>query len=553
MQIASEPGSNQIQTAFFQKKYVQHSLVFLLLLLAFGIRLFNITNPPLNFSSIRQYQSMHITRGIYYETNPSVSEAEKEIAKLNMQRMGFLLEPRILENAAVLGYRLAGKELPWLPRTLSVIFWITGGLFLYLIARKISSLNESLFSLSFYLFLPYSILVSRCFQPDPFMLMMILASVYTILFYFEKQSFLILLVSAAVASLAIYIKPYSLFPIWIVFLAVSIHKKGLQKTIFSTQAAAFVFLSFVPAFFQYVYPMFANVGFLQRHARGSFLPYLMLKLSFWKGWLAMLGNVTGYIAFILAVVGSVCARKGLPKTLLAGLWVGYFLFGISATFQIHTHDYYHILFIPIAALSLGPMGAKAINGLIKKWQFPAVLIIILALSAAVTGTGRLKSFIGDHKDELRFGASVSGINPRFKDFLTGSYDEKVRIAEEIGDHIEHSTKTIFLTPAFGRILAYHGKFAGLPWPTSQSMYARKVRGARVPNVKEDFGTSHVIIGFQHEFIEYTPDYFIITNFSEFKKQSDLREHLTSNFPVLVKTDDYLIFDLRKMSEIKELS
>jgi hypothetical protein len=31
------------------------------------------------------------------------------------------------------------------------------------------------------------------------------------------------------------------------------------------------------------------------------------------------------------------------------------LFGLSATFQIHTHSYYTLPFIPIAALSLGPV------------------------------------------------------------------------------------------------------------------------------------------------------------------------------------------------------
>lgn len=523
-------------------------LVFLLLLLAFGIRIFHITRPPLDFSSIRQFQSIHIARGIYYETNASVSESDKNIAKINMQRMGLLLEPRILENAAVLGYRITGGEHLWIPRTLSVVFWIAGGLFLYLIARKISSTGESLFSLSFYLFLPYSILASRCFQPDPLMLMLLLASIYTVLVYYDKPSILRFLVSAATASFAIYIKPYSLFPIWTVFILVSIHKKGLRKTIFGVPAAAFIFLSFIPAFYQYVYGLFTNVGFLQEHARGSFLPHLMLNLSFWKGWLAMLGDVTGYTALVLAAAGSVYARKGIPKTVLAGLWAGYFLFGLSATYQIHTHSYYHIPFIPIAALALGPMGAGAIKCLIKRWQIPVVLIVILAVSGAVTGRERLKNILGNHKNELKTGAAVIGVTPNFKDFLTGSYEKEILVAEEIGDYVRHSTKNVFLTPDFGRILAYYGKFAGLPWPTSQSFYARKVRGERGSDIEKDFASDHMIIGYQGKFIEYTPDYFIITDFLEFEIQSDLREHLTENFPILVKNKDYIIFDMRKMSK-----
>ena len=293
--------------------------------------------------------------------------------------------------------------------------------------------------------------------------------------------------------------------------------------------------------------MFINTGFLQQHARGSFLPHLILDPALWKGWGQMVGIVTGYLAFILAAVGLVIARKGLPKTLLAGLWIGYFLFGLSATYQIHTHSYYHIPFIPIAALSLGPMGAGAVKWLIKRWQAPVLLIVMLAVSGAVTGKERLIDFAGDHKGELRLAADIIGVTPSVKDFLAGSYEEEIRIAKEIGDHVGHSTNNLFLTPAFGRVLAYHGKFAGLPWPNSHSFYARKVRGARIPNIEKDFSSDHVIVGFQGNFIEYTPDYFIITDFAEFDIQSDLREYLMENFPILVKNKDYLIFDMRKMS------
>jgi len=498
----------------------------------------------LDFLSIRQYQSIHIARGLYYETNASVSEKEKKIAKLNMQRMGLLLEPRVLENAAVLGYQIAGAERLWIPRTLSVVFWVSGGLFLYLIARMISSIGESLFSLSFYLFLPYSILVSRCFQPDPLMLMMMLASIYTILVYYEQPSIHKFLLSAATASFAIFIKPYSLFPIWMVFIFLSIYKKGLRKTAYSIPAA-FIFLSFIPAFFQYVYGMFNNVGFLQQHARGSFLPHLMLDLSFWKGWLVMLGDVTGYIFLALAVCGSVYARNGLPKTLLVSLWAGYFLFGLSATYQIHTHSYYHIPFIPIAALSLGPMGTRAIKYLIKRWKMLVVLLLILSISSMVTGKLRLISFLDKYKNELKTGAVFIGVNPRLKDFLADSYEEEIRIAEEIGAHVGHSTDTVFLTPSFGRIIAYHGNFSGLPWPTSQSLYARRVRGSQLPNIKKDFTSDHLIIGYQGKFIEYSPDYFIVTDFQEYEIQSELREHLTQNFPILVNNKDYIIFDMRQ--------
>ncbi len=265
----------------------------------------------------------------------------------------------------------------------------------------------------------------------------------------------------------------------------------------------------------------------------------------------MVGSVTGYLAFILAVFGFINARKGLPKTLLTGLWSGYLLFGLSATYQMHTHSYYHIPFIPIAALSLGPIGAGAVyivpKLLYKRWRLSVVLFILFTISA-VGFSGQLKSYVSGHKKELKFAAAVMGINPEFKEFLAGHYERELKVAREIGEYVEHSTNTVFLTPDFGRVLAYYGELSGLPWPTGISLNERKIRGTRVPNINEDFTPQYIMIGFQGKYIKYTPDFFIVTDFSEFEKQSDLRDHLNRNFPLLVKNEQYLIYDLKKMSE-----
>jgi len=86
----------------------------------------------------------------------------------------------------------------------------------------------------------------------------------------------------------------------------------------------------------------------------------------------------------------------------------------------------------------------------------------------------------------------------------------------------------------------------LPWPTRESLYERILRGTKVPNIKEDFTPENITILYQGKFIKYSPDFFIITAFDEFDRQTDLKDFLKSNFPVFAQNDDYLIFDLRKM-------
>jgi hypothetical protein len=527
----------------------------LLFATAFGIRLYHINRPPLDFSSIRQYQNAHIIRGLYYETNDSIPESKKQIAKLNMERMGFVLEPRIIENLSVFGYRIMGAEHLWIPRVLSSVFWVVGGFFLYLTARMMLSPGIALFSTCFYLFLPYSILASRSIQPDPLMVMMMLFSIYRVLKYDENPSRTNLLTAALVTAFAVLIKPYCIFMIFGAFFSLAVLRMGFWKASKNRNTFIFSFLIILPSVVHYGYGLLTGVGFLGEHAKSSFLPHLLVYPPFWSGWLFMIGDVVGYIAFFLAIVGLLSVKQGRFKTLLLGLWTGYFLFGLSATFQIHTHNYYSMPFIPIVALSLGSTANMVRNR--KALLLPMRLnkmLILLVLIVTILGLGfsiqklRLKNILYEYKNNLRTIATFIGINPEFSKFLRNDFEDEVRIAKEVGDYVGHSTNTVFLDSNFGRVLAYHGDFSGLPWPTRESIYERRLRGIKVPDIKKDFTSRHILILYQGKFITYTPDYFIVTAFEEFNKQTDLKDFLNANFPVLTQGDEYLIYDLRKMSE-----
>jgi hypothetical protein len=528
-------------------------VIVLLFTVAFGIRLYNISKPPLDFSPIRQYQNAHIARGIFYEKISSISEEKKHIARVNMERMGLVMEPRIIENAAVLGYRMAGAEHLWIPRVFSSICWIIGGIFLYLTARMLYPQGTALISTLYFLYLPYSISSSRIFQPDPLMVMLMLGSIYMIMRFDEMRSLKYLIIAALVSAVAILVKPYCAFIIFGAFFSLTVHRVGLRRAVFNGNTLLFGCLIIIPSVVYYGHSLLAGTGFLGKHAKGSFLPGLLLYPPFWIGWMNMIGRVVGYISLSLGILGLISVR-GLPGALLVGLWCGYFIFGVSATYQMHTHSYYHMPFIPIIALSVAPVINRLLNRvkpLLSLFLKKRFLLLFFMVSFGFVLSMRslpLSSIISENKSSLKALASFVGVNPEFGKLLTADYDSKVNIAEEIGTHINHSTNTIILSHQFGRVLAYHGEFAGLPWPTSRSFYGRRLRGARTPNIDEDFAPDHVMLLYQGEYVKYTPDYFIITAFDEFDSQSELRKYLYTNFPVLIQNSEYLIFDLRKMSE-----
>jgi hypothetical protein len=146
------------------------------------------------------------------------------------------------------------------------------------------------------------------------------------------------------------------------------------------------------------------------------------------------------------------------------------------------------------------------------WRMAAWGILLLALILSIlVARGRL-------------------INPDF--------ERKVRIAEEIGERVNHSTKNLFLSSDYGRQLRYHGELAGYAWPLSSDFeFGRLAHGNRPEfNAEERFNAW---------FLRYSPEYFIVTDLREFEEQDDLRNFLTENFPIVVQNDDYLIFDLRR--------
>src|SRR5437773_1019332 len=100
-------------------------LVFLFIA-ALGIRLYHIDEPPLNFHATRQYRSLIIARGYYFDKSTSIPEREKQVALFSQQKQG-ILEPPIMEFLVSIGYRVLGGERFWLPRLLSCLFWLIGG------------------------------------------------------------------------------------------------------------------------------------------------------------------------------------------------------------------------------------------------------------------------------------------------------------------------------------------------------------------------------------------------------------------------------------------
>jgi 4-amino-4-deoxy-L-arabinose transferase-like glycosyltransferase len=481
-----------------------------LFLLAAGVRLYRSADPPLNFHATRQYRSLIIARNFYFDYAGAVPEWQKAIARCSRAQQG-ILEPPIMEFVVAGGYRVLGGERLWFPRLLTTIFWLTGGGFLYLIGKRISDRDAALFAVAFYLFLPFGTVASRSFQPDPLMVMLMLASVWAILRYHDAPSRAGLATASALSSLGFVIKPGSVFVILAAFVALAIQRHGLRRGLRSSAFGTFVLVTLAPTLAIYGYGI-AIGEFLVDEATKTVLPQLWISPFFWRGWLLQIDSTVGFVCFIGALLGALSFPRGVPRSLILALWVGYVAFCLALSYNLATHDYYQLQLIPIVGLSLGPVVALVMRWLhdrqpARQWRLAiwGVWALALALSLA------------DARARL--------VNP--------SAGQKVAIQREIGEQVRHSTRTIFLSADYGVPLEYHGLLCGRSWPLGWDLEWERLVGRPALAAEERF---------DRRYAGRAPEYFIVEDLGEFAKQPDLQRFL-SRFPIVAQNDEYVIFSL----------
>jgi hypothetical protein len=498
---------------------VEILLLIALLGLGFGLRLLKLTNPPLDFHPTRQLRSAIIARGMYYSMLPGADPQQRESALTTWSSME-RYEPPILEQMVALTYRVLGGEHLWVARVYSSLFWIIGGLALYALARRSVSTGAALFALGFYLILPWSVMASRSFQPDPWMVMWVLLAAYALYRWVEGKlsSWLWTVLAGLFSGLAILIKAYAFYPVagMALFLLLSLlfdpgsPLKNIARLAARPQIWAYAVLAGIFPAIYYIglgdrssgfaaFWIFSFTGLLQDH-------------KFYIHWLGLIRGLMDGMVFFAALLGALLFR-GQARALVLGLWLGYFLIGITFPFQIYTHDYYSIILVPIVALSLAPV-IDAVLVRLKEhpliWK-GAFLVALLAIAGYYAWVARSQVV------------------------ATASYSKEPIPWQRMGQDLPDNGKIIALTHDYGNRLKYYGwRMISQLWPAHGDLDLSAAAGMdRIG----DFGPY---------FKEQTAgmDYFLVTLFADLDAQPELKATLYDHYPISRQGDGYVLFDLR---------
>jgi len=519
-------------TSFFSTKTARIIALTVIFALGIAIRLYDLSDLPLDFHSTRQLLSMIKARGMYYETRTDVSSEERSFA-IQQWKFRASVEPEFFERIVAWTYEFTGEQV-WVARAYSSAFWIIGGIFLYLLARRLTSDDGAIAATAMYLFLPYAIIASRSFQPDPLMTMLIVMFLWAVWewassltakhakntkknqenlsalgeFRGSKSSWLFAILAGLFGGLAIFIKFPAAFFVVGGGLGAALSYRSMKEALKNPQVYVMALLGILPGAGYLIYGIFIK-DFLGQQFGGRFIPTLFLSPSYYIGWLNMLNLVAGGFVLMLALLG-LFFFDGKKRRLLLGLWVGYALFGFYFNFHIHTHDYYSLPLIPILALSISPLADSFFAKLAaltqtKLLRFSSLLFLLIGLITSLWSVRNQLNAV-DYRPQA---AMWSEINAK-----TDGYN------------------LIGLTQDYGARMAYWGWRNMISWPS----YGDLLYSATRSGAQRDFDE-------QFEELTARKELFIVTDFNDLNRQPFLKEKLKT-YPVFAEGDGYIIYQLR---------
>jgi Dolichyl-phosphate-mannose-protein mannosyltransferase len=503
--------------------------------LAVAARWSHISAAPMDFASARQYHALTLARW-YYIRDSNAPEWQKRVAEANFDQEPKLELP-VMEYVAASAYRVVGGERIWIPRLLSSLFWVAGGVFVYFLARRFAHAWAAVLAVLVYLFFPFPLVASTSFQPDPLMIFLLVAALFAIVRHHEQPTRSRLLLAGGLAGAAIFVKPgIAAFFLLPVFVALVLTRQRWKAALQSADSYLFLSLAIFPTAAFYAYS-FAAHRFLSQQPGVEINPHLLVKSFYWRGWLDMveavlrpplLGDRAAIIVLLVAIGGVLMSRTPTQRRILAALWLGYVCFGLVISNQTSSHDYYSLPLIPIVALSLALVADVVFERVRSSLRGHAAVRPALAALAVLLG-----------------GVAAFGVNARAGAVgipePSRAWEDRVQVFQQIGQLVNHSPNALALDP-WG--LWYHGWVAGRYWPDQDDLlWERRNDGLRPMSAKERFVTTDgrywPAVGTMHP----PPSFFIVAEPFQLVYQPDLCV-LLSKYQMLAATPDYVVFDLR---------
>gem|GEM_PF-461044 len=494
----------------FHKRWFLSLFLVLSFVLAAGIRLYDLHDLPLDFHPARQLQSMLKSRGMFAAVSEAFTPAQQQIA-IGQWKSQPIQEPEVMEHLAVWTYQVIGHEDLWFPRFYAILFWLAGGVGLYLLLKDLTGTDGAVVGTLFYLFAPFGISASRAFMPDPLMLALILWATWALFRWSAKQGWGRAVLAGLLCALAIYVKLTAVFFIAGAFLSLALATYGIRKIWTQAQFWAIGLLAVLPGAIYNLLGIYVYKFIGADATSNRIIPSLLISPLSYIDWNTMIGAVVGYAAFLLAVVGCFLLPGRKAKALIGGLAAGYVLFGAVFIYYFTTHDYYHLPLIFLVAIGLAGLAQWALPRLIAAIK-PAGLARALIVVALLAG-------VGETLWQVR------------NDFKRTDYRSQAQFWADLGQKLQ-GTSTLALTEDYNGRLSYWGWYDAAYMPAMNELVHRELAGHE-GDVAATFAAD-----------AQGKQFFLVTLMDDPTMTGGLMDYLQKTYPIYDQGSGYIIFDLR---------
>ena len=374
-------------------------LVYAIFIIIFAIRLINITNPPLDYSSWRQVDTDSIAKNfINYKFNIFFPQLNYDGPMPNYVQ----LELQITTFIIAILYKLFGVS-PVFGRIVPITFFMGSCIFLYKLVKKRSGVNAAMMSLLFYGLLPINIVYSRNIMPESALLFFSLGALFYFMKWIDSGKLKYYILAAAFTALAVLTKvPSAIIGIPMIYLGVD--KYGLKifknKYIYLfpviTLGIPWIYFNWLSTIAEqnFVSGIGMNLilpNFLNAIFKKETLTYLM------EQFILKIFTIPGIILFSVGVV----LKKNKEEYFYYAWLFGAVLHVLLIDAVIHL-DYYLIIVTPIISVFMGFVAARILFN--SRYQyFLYISLVILLLNDAIF----LKEAYKLKLDYIRIGNYVS--------------------------------------------------------------------------------------------------------------------------------------------------
>lgn len=462
---------------------------------AASLRLVGIGLPPLAFHGDRQLYGTLMARGFWASMGGSLPQGTSAAVSASQSPV---IEPPLVQGAAAVSYLATGGEHVALVRTALALLWVATAPVVFGLTRRLVDRWAGWVAAAVWLFAPFGVVLSRSFQPDGPMVCGLAVTLWSAVRDDDDGRRAPGWRTIGIAAFAILIKPTVGLLVVPALVALPLARSG-PRALRDVRLWVRVAVSTLPA--AAYLAIGAATDLLAGQGDQRFAPRAWLEWSTWTGWWDMVTRVVAPGVLLLAALGIAMGPRR-ARALVGAVVAGYLVQCFAFAHHTATHDYYHAVLLPLAAVGLGAfasMAARALAGRVTPWLVAGSVaaVVLLALVAGPMPYPYVERSLPDRLAAMPPAAAAAG------------------------EALNHSDRVVFISRGYGTVQQFYGYLAGPAWPLQGDLDTDALFGGRPIGATERLEKMDADGG--------TLEWALVTEPAVLSEQPDLAALLSSHF------------------------